>query len=157
MLRARFEDAQFFYRADLGTRLEAMRARLAGTLFHKDLGSLLAKAERVERLVAPLAAASGLAGAPSPLHNTRMYFVYPEVLYWSAWSAWSRPWRPRPTWQARISLQCIAGRQGPLHCMFTSSQHIVAPCAVASGLVACNETQPNPSQAVIILKSEDIA
>lgn len=67
VLRARFEDAQFFYRADLGTPMEAMRARLAGTLFHKDLGSLLAKAERVERLVAPLAAASGLAGA----HHSR--------------------------------------------------------------------------------------
>lgn len=71
VLRARFEDAQFFYRADLGTPMEAMRGRLAGTLFHKDLGSLLAKAERMERLVAPLAAASGLAGAPSPQHNTR--------------------------------------------------------------------------------------
>ena len=65
MLRARFEDAQFFYRADLATPMEAMRARLAGTLFHKDLGSLLAKSERVERLVVPLAAASGLAGMHS--------------------------------------------------------------------------------------------
>ena len=63
MLRARFEDAQFFYRADLATPLEALRPRLAGTLFHKDLGTLLDKSERVERLVAPLAAAARLAGA----------------------------------------------------------------------------------------------
>ena len=66
MLRARFEDAQFFYRADLATPLEALRPRLAGTLFHKDLGTLLDKAGRVEALIAPLAAAAGLAGARPP-------------------------------------------------------------------------------------------
>ena len=64
VLRARFEDAAFFYRADLATPLEALRPRLAGTLFHKDLGTLLDKAARVEALVGPLAAAAGLAGAP---------------------------------------------------------------------------------------------
>jgi len=66
VLRARFEDAQFFYAADLATPLEALRPRLAGTLFHKDLGTLLDKADRVEALIAPLAAAAGLAGARPP-------------------------------------------------------------------------------------------
>ena len=63
MLRARFEDAQFFYAADLARRLEELRPKLAGTTFQADLGSLLDKSERVERLVAPLAAAAGLTGA----------------------------------------------------------------------------------------------
>ncbi|GAB4813228.1 hypothetical protein N2152v2_000274 [Parachlorella kessleri] len=63
VLRARFEDAQFFYQADLDTRLEDFRPKLSGTLFQKDLGSLLDKSLRVEQLVAPLATATGLTGA----------------------------------------------------------------------------------------------
>lgn len=43
--------------------LEEVRPRLSGTLFQKDLGTLLDKSERVEALVAPLASAAGLDGA----------------------------------------------------------------------------------------------
>ncbi|EFJ48902.1 hypothetical protein VOLCADRAFT_59982 [Volvox carteri f. nagariensis] len=57
VLRARFEDATFFYREDLKQPLEAFRPKLSGTTFQKDLGSLLDKALRLERLVGPLAAA----------------------------------------------------------------------------------------------------
>lgn len=60
VLRARFEDATFFYREDLRQPLAAFRPRLSGTMFQKDLGSLLDKTERVEKLVAPLAEAAGL-------------------------------------------------------------------------------------------------
>jgi glycyl-tRNA synthetase len=63
VLRARFEDAAFFYRADVAAGLEAARPRLAGTTFHTDLGSLLAKSERVEALVPALAALAGAEGA----------------------------------------------------------------------------------------------
>ena len=63
MLRARFEDAQFFYDADLRQPLEAFAPRLAGTQFHKDLGSLAQKSARVAALIAPLAHATGLTGA----------------------------------------------------------------------------------------------
>ncbi|GLC37301.1 hypothetical protein PLESTB_001138600 [Pleodorina starrii] len=62
VLRARFEDASFFYREDLKQPLEAFRPKLSGTTFQKELGSLLDKTTRLERLVAPLAAA--VAGQP---------------------------------------------------------------------------------------------
>jgi glycyl-tRNA synthetase len=48
VLRARFEDAQFFYAADLRQPLEAFLPKLAGTQFHKALGNLLQKSELSE-------------------------------------------------------------------------------------------------------------
>ncbi|EFN58140.1 hypothetical protein CHLNCDRAFT_141905 [Chlorella variabilis] len=63
VLRARFEDAQFFYNNDLATPLADARPRLAGTMFQKDLGSLLDKSARVEQLVPALGAAAGLQDA----------------------------------------------------------------------------------------------
>ncbi|KAI3427953.1 hypothetical protein D9Q98_006343 [Chlorella vulgaris] len=63
VLRARFEDAQFFYNNDLNTPLAEARPRLAGTMFQKDLGSLLDKSCRVEQLVPSLAGAAGLQDA----------------------------------------------------------------------------------------------
>lgn len=63
MLRARFEDAQFFYAADLRQPLEAFLPKLAGTQFHKALGNLLQKSERVAGLIRPLAELTGLTGS----------------------------------------------------------------------------------------------
>lgn len=63
VLRARFEDAQFFYQGDLEKTLEQVRPKLAGTTFQKELGSLLDKSERVEAIVGPLADATGLSDA----------------------------------------------------------------------------------------------
>jgi len=60
VLRARFEDAAFFYREDLKTRLSDFRPKLKGTAFHRDLGSLFDKSVRVEALAAPLADALSL-------------------------------------------------------------------------------------------------
>ena len=40
VLRARFQDALFFYQEDLKQDLAAFRPKLAGMLFHKDLGEL---------------------------------------------------------------------------------------------------------------------
>ncbi|GAX84334.1 hypothetical protein CEUSTIGMA_g11756.t1 [Chlamydomonas eustigma] len=59
VLRARFEDASFFYKEDLKQRLEQFRPKLQGTLFQRDLGSMLDKSDRCEALVGPLAQAVG--------------------------------------------------------------------------------------------------
>ncbi|EIE22621.1 hypothetical protein COCSUDRAFT_53607 [Coccomyxa subellipsoidea C-169] len=63
VLRARFEDAQFFYSADLRQPLEAFLPKLAGTQFHKTLGNLLQKSERTAGLIRPLAQLTGLTEA----------------------------------------------------------------------------------------------
>lgn len=60
VLRARYEDARFFYRQDTAQKLESFRPQLSGTVFEKRLGSLLQKSDRVEKLVGPLAAMIGL-------------------------------------------------------------------------------------------------
>ncbi len=65
MLQARFEDAQFFYNSDLKQPLDAFVPKLEGTQFHKHLGNLLQKTQRVERLIGPVAEACGLAGQHS--------------------------------------------------------------------------------------------
>ncbi len=62
VLQARFEDAQFFYNSDLRQPLEAFLPKLEGMQFHRSLGSLLQKTERVRQLIAPLAEACGLSG-----------------------------------------------------------------------------------------------
>ena len=60
VLRARFEDAKFFYQGDVERTLKEVRPKLAGTTFQKDLGSLLDKSDRIESIIAPLAAVTGL-------------------------------------------------------------------------------------------------
>lgn len=53
-MRARLSDARFFYREDMKTKLDERRQKLGGVVFQKRLGSVLAKAERVERLAREL-------------------------------------------------------------------------------------------------------
>ena len=55
VLRARFEDAAFFYRADRRTSLAAMRDRLARLTFTDRLGSMADRAARIARLAPALA------------------------------------------------------------------------------------------------------
>ncbi len=50
VLRARLEDARFFYRSDLGNHPESLVDRLQGVLFQAKLGSMREKVERVQRL-----------------------------------------------------------------------------------------------------------
>jgi glycyl-tRNA synthetase len=57
VLRARFEDAAFFYRADLGTPIARMRERLDKLTFTDKLGSMGERAGRVAALAAELAGA----------------------------------------------------------------------------------------------------
>lgn len=54
VMRARLADARFFYREDLKVALEARRQKLSGIVFQKRLGTVLEKAERVERLAQEL-------------------------------------------------------------------------------------------------------
>jgi glycyl-tRNA synthetase len=65
VLRARFEDAAFFYREDLKRPLQDYRPKLKGTVFHRDLGSLFDKSVRVEALAAPLADLLGMSSHAS--------------------------------------------------------------------------------------------
>jgi glycyl-tRNA synthetase beta chain len=70
VLRARLEDARFFFRSDLQKRLEARVADLKGVLFQAQLGSLLEKTERVRQLAAWLAGEAG-AGKREATHAAR--------------------------------------------------------------------------------------
>ncbi|MBY0450093.1 MAG: glycine--tRNA ligase subunit beta [Cyanobacteria bacterium] len=56
VLKARLEDARFFYEEDLKIGLEGRRAALSSITFQKGLGSLLDKTERLE-VLAPFVAA----------------------------------------------------------------------------------------------------
>ena len=60
VIRARFADAAFFVNEDLKTPLQDLLPRLDTLAFQQKLGSMLAKAQRVEKLVASLLPASGM-------------------------------------------------------------------------------------------------
>ncbi|PRY25659.1 glycine--tRNA ligase [Pseudosporangium ferrugineum] len=62
VLRARYEDAAFFYRADRATPLPVMRERLARLTFTDRLGSMADRAGRIDALTALLAPAAGVTG-----------------------------------------------------------------------------------------------
>ena len=61
VLRARLADARFFFDEDKRIKLDALYEKLSAVMFHKRLGSLLDKAERVRRIAAFLASSLGLA------------------------------------------------------------------------------------------------
>ncbi|GDY33822.1 glycine--tRNA ligase [Gandjariella thermophila] len=63
VLRARYEDAAFFWRADLRTPPEAMKAGLARLTFAEGLGSMADRADRIARLAEALADRVDLTGA----------------------------------------------------------------------------------------------
>jgi len=60
VIRARFADAAYFYRADTQKPLEAFLPRLATLTFQERLGSMLDKTRRLEQLVPQLAGMLGL-------------------------------------------------------------------------------------------------
>jgi glycyl-tRNA synthetase len=62
VLGARFADANFFVREDLKQPLEAFRPELAGLIFHKQLGSMLDKSDRMLKLAEPITKMLGLTG-----------------------------------------------------------------------------------------------
>ena len=62
VLRARFEDAAFFWRLDLQSPPEAMKAGLATLLFQEQLGSMADRAGRIAATALTLAPHAGLTG-----------------------------------------------------------------------------------------------
>lgn len=63
VMRARLADAEFFHQTDLATSLGGRREKLAGVVFHKRLGSVADKVERIERLLPILGTELGLSAA----------------------------------------------------------------------------------------------
>jgi glycyl-tRNA synthetase beta chain len=55
VLRARLADAKFFWEQDRKARLDSRVAKLEERIFHAKLGSVLAKVQRIERLVEEIA------------------------------------------------------------------------------------------------------
>lgn len=64
MLQARFKDAAFFYDSDLTRTLADFKKELATLSYQQDLGSMLDKSDRVEKLVSILAEMSNHGGDP---------------------------------------------------------------------------------------------
>jgi glycyl-tRNA synthetase len=60
VIRARYADAEFFWKQDTARPLESFRPALAGLTFQEKLGSMLEKNERLERLAPQLERSFGL-------------------------------------------------------------------------------------------------
>ncbi|XP_006656540.2 glycine--tRNA ligase, chloroplastic/mitochondrial 2 [Oryza brachyantha] len=60
VLRARYEDAKFFYKMDTQKKLSEFRGQLSSILFHERLGTMLDKMKRVENTVAEVALVLGI-------------------------------------------------------------------------------------------------
>jgi glycyl-tRNA synthetase len=60
VVRARFEDAAFFWRADLDIEPRELRRRLTTLTFHEQLGSVSGRADRIASLARAFAAQAGL-------------------------------------------------------------------------------------------------
>lgn len=54
VLRARYEDAKFFYEVDTRKKFSEFRDQLKGILFHEKLGTMLDKMNRLEKMVTKL-------------------------------------------------------------------------------------------------------
>ncbi|KAH0452707.1 hypothetical protein IEQ34_020006 [Dendrobium chrysotoxum] len=70
VLRARFEDARFFYMMDTKRKLSEFRGSLNGILFHEKLGTMLDKMCRVQKIVTKLAPALGMGEDVFPFVET---------------------------------------------------------------------------------------
>ncbi|XP_048128782.1 glycine--tRNA ligase, chloroplastic/mitochondrial 2 isoform X2 [Rhodamnia argentea] len=60
VLRARYEDAKFFYEMDTRKRLSEFQSQLKGILFHEKLGTMLDKISRLQSTVTKLSLAMGV-------------------------------------------------------------------------------------------------
>src|SRR5690606_16717827 len=63
VIRARYADAAYFYRADTSRSLESFSPRLATLTFHTKLGSMLDRVERLKVLAPQVAAMLGASEA----------------------------------------------------------------------------------------------
>ncbi|GFY81250.1 glycine-tRNA ligase [Actinidia rufa] len=62
VLRARYEDAKFFYEMDTRKKFSEFRSQLNGILFHEKLGTMLDKMKRVQSTVTRIGLALGVTG-----------------------------------------------------------------------------------------------
>ncbi|XP_077244965.1 glycine-tRNA ligase isoform X2 [Tasmannia lanceolata] len=60
VLRARYEDAKFFYNMDTQKQFSEFRSQLKGILFHEKLGTLLDKMTRIQKIVSKLSLGMGI-------------------------------------------------------------------------------------------------
>ncbi|KAK4379487.1 hypothetical protein RND71_001349 [Anisodus tanguticus] len=60
VLRARFEDAKFFYEVDTHKKFSEFRTQLKGILFHEKLGTMLDKMSRVQNLASEVGLSLGV-------------------------------------------------------------------------------------------------
>ncbi|TVU12953.1 hypothetical protein EJB05_46620 [Eragrostis curvula] len=60
VLRARYEDAKFFYNMDIQKKFSEFRGQLSSILFHEKLGTMLDKMTRVETTVSELTCVLGI-------------------------------------------------------------------------------------------------
>ncbi|RLN12105.1 glycine--tRNA ligase, chloroplastic/mitochondrial 2 [Panicum miliaceum] len=67
VLRARYEDAKFFYKMDTQKKFSEFRGQLSGILFHEKLGTMLDKMTRVENIVAELTLILGISETMIPI------------------------------------------------------------------------------------------
>lgn len=63
VIKARFKDADFFYKADTGQTLETYRSQLDTLTFQETLGSMLGKSERIEALIPDVGKLLGLSAS----------------------------------------------------------------------------------------------
>ena len=71
VVRARLDDAKFFYEEDLKISLDEFRERLAKVAFQEKLGSVLAKSERIEQLALAIAREAHLCSPGSRCRSRR--------------------------------------------------------------------------------------
>ncbi|WOK97149.1 glycine--tRNA ligase, chloroplastic/mitochondrial 2 isoform X1 [Canna indica] len=60
VLRARYEDAKFFYKMDTRKKFSEFRGLLSGILFHEKLGTMLDKVSRIQKTVGKLTLSLGI-------------------------------------------------------------------------------------------------
>ena len=71
MLTARYQDAQFFYEADTRKTLADFKPDLEGITFQTELGTMLEKTARVEKLAPKLAESLGFSAADAKIARAR--------------------------------------------------------------------------------------
>lgn len=117
--------------------IPARRPRLAGTMFQKDLGSLLDKSSRVEQLVPALGAAAGLEGERQAARGLPCY---------------ARGVAPLPPYQPLLPTRSAAGPQGAPEggrtCPSVSLSVSSATCRPRAGHVQATWCIPPPQTAL---------
>ncbi|KAJ4804189.1 Glycine--tRNA ligase beta subunit [Rhynchospora pubera] len=79
VLRARYEDARFFYKMDTKKKFSEFRPLLKGILFHEKLGTMLDKTKRIEKMVPGLATALQIEQNKMPILEKSASYVMSDL------------------------------------------------------------------------------